>query len=268
MTDTAGQSWSESDSDLYRRLAPVAVPARAEQMAALLTLLPFRPQEPFRAVEIGCGQGLLSHALLDCFPRARLTALDGSAAMRSQAQARLAPFGQRAVVRPFELARPDWLSQTEQAGAVLSSLCLHHLTGPQKQTLFSSLFARLAPGGALLIADLVQPQRPQVRELFAATWDRLAHLQSIAETGSNDLFEQFVKAEWNYYSFDDPVDTPSPLAHQLQWLLEVGFQGVDCFWLQAGHAIYGGYKERAGPGGVSFAAALQAAERALEPLRH
>jgi tRNA (cmo5U34)-methyltransferase len=268
MTDTAGQTWSESDSDLYGRLAPVAVPARAEQMAALLTLLPFRPQESFRAVEIGCGQGLLSYALLDCFPRARLTALDGSAAMRSQAQVRLVPFGRRAVVRTFRLAEADWLPSTDGTGAVLSSLCLHHLTGPQKQALFSSLFARLAPGGALLIADLVQPQRPQARELFAATWDRLAHLQSIAETGSSELFEQFREAEWNYYSFDDPVDTPSPLAHQLQWLREAGFQEVDCFWLQAGHAIYGGYKKEAGPGGVSFADALQAAERALEPLKH
>lgn len=263
MTDSQ-QTWTEADSDLYQRLAPAAVPARAEQIAALLTLLPFRPHEPFHAVDIGCGQGLLSYALLDCFPQARLVALDGSETMRAQAKARLASFGDRAVVRPFELAGPDWLPQTGQSGAVLSSLCLHHLSGPQKQALFKTLFDRLAAGGALLIADLVEPQRPQARELFAAAWDHLARIQSLAETGSTGLFEQFGEAEWNYYYFDDPADTPSPLFHQLLWLQEAGFHGVDCFWLQAGHAIYGGYKDGAGPGGIPFAVALAAAKRALE----
>jgi SAM-dependent methyltransferase len=232
-------------------------------MAALLTLLPFPQHEPFDAVEIGCGQGLLSYAFLNCFPQARLVALDGSAAMRGQAQARLAPFGDRATVRPFDLAASDWLSQADRSGAVLSSLCLHHLNGPQKQALFKTLFNRLAQGGALLIADLVEPLRPQTRELFAATWDRLARRQALTETGATGLFEEFVEAEWNYYYFDDPADTPSPLFQQLLWLREAGFQGVDCFWLQAGHAIYGGYKDKTRSEGVSFAIALDAAERAL-----
>ena len=49
---TLKDSWTESDSLLYQKLAPVAVPARAEQIATLLTLLPFTAQEPFRAIEL------------------------------------------------------------------------------------------------------------------------------------------------------------------------------------------------------------------------
>ena len=29
---------------------------------------------------------------------------------------------------------------------------------------------------------------------------------------------------------------------QLDWLREAGLSTVDCFWMQAGHAIYGGYR--------------------------
>jgi hypothetical protein len=116
-----------------------------------------------------------------------------------------------------------------------------------------------------LIADLVEPQRPEARQLFAAAWDRLAQAQSLAETGSLELFELFVATAWNYYRFDDPADTPSPLFDQLMWLKEAGFAVVDCFWMQAGHAIYGGYKSRAGQmgRGVSFEAALRSAEAGL-----
>ncbi len=260
-------SWSESNTQLYQKLAPVAVPARAEQIASLLTLLPFAMPQSFRAVEVGCGEGLLAYALLDCFPQAELVALDGSAAMRRQAGRRLQPFGERARVEAFELASVDWLQHVVGADAVLSSLCLHHLNGQQKQALFTALAERLSPRGALLIADLVAPQRPEAQQLFAAAWDRAAQSQSLAVAGSTRLFDLFVEAEWNYYYFDDPVDTPSPLFDQLLWLRQAGFAVVDCFWLQAGHAIFGGYKSRSeGGGGISFEMAWRSAETALNTL--
>ena len=34
-------NWSEEDSALYRRLAAIAVPDRADQLATLLCLIPF-----------------------------------------------------------------------------------------------------------------------------------------------------------------------------------------------------------------------------------
>jgi tRNA (cmo5U34)-methyltransferase len=259
------QQWTEADSKLYQEIAAVAVPAREEQIAALLTLLPFSQADSFRAVELGCGEGFLSHALLDCFPQAQVVALDGSAEMRAQAAARLSAFGSRASIEPFDLDSGDWLSHLEGADCVVSSLVLHHLDGEQKQRLFAAIYERLSPRGVLLIADLIQPQRPEAGELFAATWDRSAEAQALAKTGSRQLFEQFVKTEWNYYRFPDPFDKPSPLFDQLTWLKTTGFAVVDCFWLQAGHAIYGGYKSAPGDStaGVSFAAALRSVQAAL-----
>ncbi len=109
------------------------------------------------------------------------------------------------------------------------------------------------------------PQRPEARTLFADTWDRAAETQSMAKTGSSQLYELFVREQWNYYRYPDPVDQPSSLFEQLSWLKAAGFAVVDCFWMQAGHAIYGGYKTgtAATSLGVSYAQALHAAETAL-----
>jgi hypothetical protein len=87
----------------------------------------------------------------------------------------------------------------------------------------------------------------------------------VTKTGSTWAFEQFVEVGWNYYHFPDPFDKPSPLFEQLTWLKAAGFAGVDCFWLQAGHAIYGGYKAGSPPpaSGVSFVAALRSTQAAL-----
>lgn len=264
MPDSPNQ-WTEEDSQLYQQIAPVAVPHRAEQLAALLTLLPFNRQDTFHAVEVGSGQGILSQTLLTCFPNATITALDGSAEMRAQAAQRLAKFGRRARIEPFELMSDEWQAYLQNANAVLSSLVIHHLPGRAKQALFKIIHQRLSTRGALLIADLIEPQRPEARLLFAATWDRIAQKQSVAETGTTALFEKFKQAHWNYYRFNDPADRPSPLFEQLLWLNQAGFAVVDCFWLQAGHAIYGGYKAgAAAPSeGVSFETALEAVEKVM-----
>jgi hypothetical protein len=60
-----GKEQLEVDWDVYRRLAPAAVPRRAEQIATLLSLIPFRVDEPFKAIELGCGEGYLSASLLE-----------------------------------------------------------------------------------------------------------------------------------------------------------------------------------------------------------
>jgi tRNA (cmo5U34)-methyltransferase len=38
------------------------------------------------------------------------------------------------------------------------------------------------------------------------------------------------------------MDKPSPIFEQLKWLETAGFTAVDVYWMQAGHAIYGGQK--------------------------
>lgn len=277
MTDTRNE-WTEEDSKLYREIAAVAVPAREEQIATILTLLPFGQQDSFQAVELGCGEGALAFALLDCFPNASVVALDGSPAMLGHATECLSCFGRRAKVTLFDLASKEWLSQLQPAESqqpvdcVVSSLCLHHLPGGHKQSLFAEIYRRLSERGALLIADLVEPQRVEAQALFASVWDHLTETQSRSKTGSVRLFEKFIEEKWNYYRFPDPRDQPSSLFDQLTWLRAAGFAAVDCFWLQAGHAVYGGYKARMGapearmgaPGqGELFAAALRSAQAAL-----
>lgn len=261
----------EADWRTYRELAPAAVPARAEQMATLVTLFPFSSGDSFRAVDLGSGEGHLSALVLDLFPAASLLALDGSHRMLELCARRLVRFGERANTEHFELDSNDWWPLVEGADLVFSSLCLHHLDDAGKRALFGALRERMSARGALLIADLVAPRRAEANWLFAESWDHSAEQQSRSATGTGELFDLFVSSEWNIYRFPDPMDTPSALFDQLRWLDEAGFTGVDCFWMQAGHAVYGGYcssesafaSTSASDGKVSFQAALAAAESVL-----
>ncbi len=256
-------NWSEDNSVTYQKLAAVVVPRRAEQMAALLTLLPFGRDEAFHVVELASGEGYLADAILRAFPQSTLLALDLSQTMRATTVERLVPYGARARVAAFDMAASDWYSLLDGADAVLSSLCVHHLNAAGKQALFAAVGQRLSRRGAFLIADLLLPQRPQARELFAATYDSTVRAQAAEDA----LYEAYLRTEWNYYRYPDDMDQPSPLFDQLTWLSQAGFSGVDCFWLHAGHAVYGGYKA-AEPvaSGLSYDEALAAVNETLGKL--
>jgi tRNA (cmo5U34)-methyltransferase len=239
--------WSESDSAIYRAIADVAVPRRADMTASLVAAAPHADQQPIRIVDLGAGDGVLCEALLTRFPRATATLLDGSESMRAAAASRLQRFGDRTQIAKFDLASLDWWDRMSGADLVVSSLALHHLNDAKKQYLYKAAVDRLAAGGALLVADLVDPQAAALRSAAADRWDALARHQA-AELGAPELFTRFQDERWNHFRFRDATDQPSALLHHLVWLRHAGFAVVDCVWMDAGHAVFGGFKPAAASG--------------------
>jgi tRNA (cmo5U34)-methyltransferase len=234
-------AWDERDSETFRAIAEVAVPRRGEMLATLVAAVPFERGTRCRIVDLGSGDGRLSAHLLDRWPGATLLALDGSESMRAEAAARLAPFGDRARVRPFDLASVDWWDLLFGADLVVSSLCLHHLNAAKTQYLFKAVADRVSARGALLVADLVAPAHEATRRVAADAWDAAAQAQADGDPG---LLAAFADSRWNWCRHPDPDDTPSALFHQLVWLKHAGFAAVDCLWMYAGHAVFAGYKSR------------------------
>ncbi|HET9014057.1 MAG TPA: class I SAM-dependent methyltransferase [Thermomicrobiaceae bacterium] len=245
--------WSEENSQTFADIGDAVTPSRTEHLSLLASLVPASPDGAFVAVDLACGTGALSAALLERFPACRVIALDGSEMMLVEAGRRLARFGSRVELRPFDLFDDGWLGDIP--GGVrcfASSLAIHHLDGDQKRRLFRRLAARLDPGGALLILDLVEPVNRWAWAAYAAAWDAVVREQATALPGGEVLYARF-RAEWNHYAAPDlEFDKPSPLVAQLRWLEDAGLEAVDCFWLRAGHALYGGYA----PGGSGTSGGL------------
>jgi len=232
--------WDETDSHAFIDHGRFFVPEREEQTAAVLDLIP-DPGDGL-LVDLCCGEGLLSRALLERFPRARVLALDLSPAMLAQARATCSPYTGRFDTHPFDLADRSWRAFPELVRAFVSSLAVHHLDGPGKRQLFQDLAAALAPGGALVIADLVLPATPAAHALAAKAWDDAVRRRSLELAGGLGPYEKFIELSWNLWAETepDPIDRPSPLFDQLRWLEEAGLSGVDVYWMKAGHAIFGG----------------------------
>jgi len=234
--------WDEHDSHDFIDLGRFFVPGREEQVAAVLDMVP-DPGDGL-LVDLCCGEGLLSRALLERFPRARVLAMDLSPAMLEHARAALAAYGERFTARRFDLGDRSWRSFPEPVRAFVSSLAVHHLDGAGKRELFLDLAAALAPGGAVVIADLVKPASPASHQLAARAWDDAVRRRSLELAGHLGPYEKFRDERWNLYADPepDPIDQPSTLLDQLRWLEAAGLTGVDVYWLKAGHAVFGGVR--------------------------
>ena len=137
-----------------------------------------------RVLELGTGTGETARRLLSRHPDAFLVGVDESASMLAAAREALPGDRVSLEVAAIEQPLPEG-----PFDVVASALCVHHLQGALKRDLFARVRDVLAPGGRFVLGDVIVPVDPA----DAVT------------------------------SLTDGFDHPSPLADQLAWLAETGF---------------------------------------------
>lgn len=235
--------WNESLSQEFIDYGRYFVPERERQIEIIVDLLPQLEVED-TVIELCCGEGLLAEAILTRFPNVTVHGLDGSPEMLQAANQRLTSHNDRFQPRQFDLAEYTWRSDFGVVNAVVTSNAVHHLEGPEKAQLFRDIYQMLMPGGVFIIADIIDPVHPQSKNLAAEAYDEIVRQRALTIDGHTGAFDFFQCEGWNIFRYLDPedIDKPSSLYDQLKWLEKTNFEEVDVFWLQAGHAIFGGWK--------------------------
>ncbi len=224
--------WSEDSSKKFVDYGDYFVPEREAQFETICGLIPTLSGAHRHVVDLCCGEGLLSAALLARLPDITIHAYDGSPTMLAKTAQRLDGYTGRYTTREIDIAADDWRRFPWPVRAFVSSLAVHHLDGA------------LAPGGVLVIADLIEPETTLGRNVAARGWDHAVRARSLELDGDLKAFDNFQGDAWNYYRdpSPDPIDQPSALLDQLKWLEAAGLENVDVHWLKAGHAIFSGVK--------------------------
>lgn len=234
--------WTDQTAKTFIDYGRYFVPQRESQIEIICNLVPARG-EPFRILELACGEGLLAEALLDKHSSATVYGLDASQLMLQEAKKRLVGFDGRFETRLFDLFDHSWRKEYQPVQAVISSLSIHHMDGIQKSDLFKDMYKLLEAGGVLIIADVIQPSSEIGIRQAAEAWDAAVKRRAIELDGDEAAFDYFQRERWNMFRHSDPIDKPSTIIDQLRWLEEAGFGGVDLYWMAAGHAIFGGIKQ-------------------------
>jgi SAM-dependent methyltransferase len=203
--------WSEAGhaSDYIERRR--SIPHREDGYAALLEFLP----DPVRRVaDLGTGDGYLLDQLRGERPGLSGIAVDFSDEMLRRARERFAETEDVTVVEhDLDTPLPGW----GPFDAVVSAFAIHHVSDERKRALFREVFGMLGPGGVFLNLEHVASPTPELHDAF---------LYAIGSSPEGD----------------DPSNKLAPVADQLAWLLDAGFEQVDCHWKWRELALLGGVK--------------------------
>lgn len=138
-----------------------------------------------RILELGTGTGETARRLLERHPDASLVGIDENEQMLAVARDALP--ASRVSLHPARIEDP---LPEGPFDVVATALCVHHLDGRAKAELFERIRDALVPDGLFVLADVVVPVDP-----------------ALATTPLTPGY-----------------DRPSPLADQIRWLAEAGFE--------------------------------------------
>jgi tRNA (cmo5U34)-methyltransferase len=124
---------------------------------------------------------------------------------------------------------------------VVSGLAIHHLVDDRKRELYREIYGLVGQGG-IFINDEAVASPPGFKARFEALHYRTMQEQERAKFGTARSVEELrAEAEEQRRLAGQPSHI-APLATQLAWVSEAGFQSVDCFWRYLGMAIFSGIK--------------------------
>jgi SAM-dependent methyltransferase len=191
---------------------------RADQVphrvAGESTLLDEIPAEVRRVLDLGSGDGRLLDLVLRARPNATGVALDFSPLMLERLGAR---FGASPAVQIVTHDLNEPLPALGTFDAVVSSFAIHHVDHERKRQLYAEIWSLLNVGGVFC---------------------NLEHVDSASPYGH----ARFLAAMGTAPEDEDPSNKLLDVQTQLEWLRDLGFDDVDCYWKWRELALLIGFK--------------------------
>jgi SAM-dependent methyltransferase len=190
-----------------------SIPHRREGESTLLEIIPANAR---RILDLGTGDGRLLAVVKSGLASGtcEAVAIDFSPAMIDAARKRFSDDGSVSVVA-HDLDHP--LPALGKFDVVVSSFAIHHLVHERKRALYEEIYSLLNPGGVFC---------------------NLEHVASPTQKAH----EEFLRALGITPETEDPSNKLLALETQLQWLREIGFEDVDCYWKWRELALLAGRK--------------------------
>jgi tRNA (cmo5U34)-methyltransferase len=218
------------------------IPLAAEQFDILLRLARAGGRPVHRFLDLGCGDGIVGAVLLGDWPEARGVFVDFAEPMLEAARVRLGCSPGQHVFCQADYGQPEWMDQVRPFApfdVVVSGFSIHHQEDERKRELYAEILGLLEPGGLFLNLEHVASRSAWGEHCFDDYFlDALVAFHQRAGTG-----KLRVEIEREYLHREDKAaNRLLPVEVQCDWLRELGFERVDCYFKVFELALFGGWR--------------------------
>ena len=216
------------------------VSAQFQTIKRLVKRLGF-PVERF--LDLGCGDGILSATVFEAFPDAHGVLMDFSQAMLDAADERFQDSGMEFTCLRGDYSQADWAESVGEFApfdAVISGFSIHHQPDEIKRQIYEQIFSLLQPGGIFLNNEHVLSPTQWIEDASDDCFvDSLYQLHLKKGTGKSkeQVLQEFVHRP------DKEANILTLVEKQCEWLREIGFEDVDCYFKIFELAIFGGRRQ-------------------------
>jgi cyclopropane fatty-acyl-phospholipid synthase-like methyltransferase len=216
-----------------------AIPGAKLQLEVISEIINAWCPQPSRILDLGCGDGILGRMFLEEYPAVHVIFADFSEPMLEKLRNRIGS-NQRATVINADFATSAWTQGIEAEKpfeVIVSGFAIHHQPDERKKELYAEIYGLLSDGGLFLNLDQVSSETPSINEFFDSFF--LDHIRDFhANARLNITMQEIEKAFFQ----DKKENIPAPVESQCQWLRDIGFQDVACFFKLLELALFGGRK--------------------------
>ncbi len=240
MTSFNESRWSQPEfSKEYRDNADIYIAERRKMLDIMKSFYEYfiAGKGSNQILDLGCGDGILAHNLLEIDPSISATLVDPSLDMLSKANIRLNGFKN---VRTINASFQDIIEQEilqDHFAFIVSSLAIHHLNMKEKHQLFLKVHEHLIEGGSFMHIDTFLPPTDTLEQWYFHMWSEWVNEKKTELRLEGDLFNDLTR---RYKDADE--NKPDTLEDQMNALKAMGFREVDCYYKNGIFAIYGGKK--------------------------
>jgi SAM-dependent methyltransferase len=218
------------------------IPHAADQLAIMLRIAAAGERPVRRFLDLGSGDGTLAAAILSRFPDAEATLVDFSEPMMEAARTRLdgADAPHRFVLADFgQSGWTDAVRGLAPFDLVVSGFAIHHQPDEGKRRVYQEVYDLLAPGAFFINVEHVKPASPWLE--WVADELMIDSIHAFHErTGTGKNRDQVARD--HVYRPDKAANILAPVEDQCDWLREIGYRDVDCYFKVLELAVLGGRK--------------------------
>lgn len=217
-----------------------ALPLAQEQIGVMMSILKSRPDPVENFLDLGCGDGILGASVLGAYPSSRGVLVDFSEPMLTQARSHLKDYADQLDFLNLDYGDPAWVKVIKAEGpfdAIVSGYSIHHQPDARKRSLYAEIFSLLKPGGWFVNIEHVASASQLTVDLFDNHIIR-ARYAIEQRDGGTKTFQEIADTFMNRP--DKEANILLPVEVQCDWLRQIGFEEVDCFFRVYELAVFAG----------------------------